>query len=216
MKNFKMLDEEKGSLMTLIIMLVMASVVALFYFVLKKASPVIIIVMFLLGIYLVVIPNFCTLFYKLHGKKAGLEKWIPFYNETLAMTPANANITLVSILILIISISLCVINPDLFGNILPESILLRYSEYALRSLVIAIMINGIVTGVGLSSVYLSLNKIHNNFYAKKRKKMSKVVTPLVVVLCYLPIVRGIVFILMYTQLNRLVVINKVKIKFKEK
>ena len=151
-----------------------------------------------------VIPQICKLYYKANGAEAGVDRFIPFYQELCLFSPKIAKATLVAMIATGVPFVILAL-PTGMKTFLPEAVLLNYGNYCMRFGIVAIVAESILVGTGFASVFRGIKQMLAELSPSFAKTSN--VEYVYYVLLFIPLIRCISLVSFFDKLNKLVTIN---------
>lgn len=155
--------------------------------------------------YFVIQPRVCNLYYKANGVNAGLDRFIPFWNDVMVFEGIDAILALISYILVMISIGIFFIPIETVGSFLGERIMLNYGVYTIRLCAVMLIINTIIVGIGYLHMTMQVKRMHTELVGKVSKYFFT--NPIMYVLMFFPLIRVVTLTCLLNVLNKLVTFN---------
>lgn len=207
--------KDKNSLLTLLYMGGLIGLAALFLFLGKQIKNVLLPFGVLLAIQqLYVIPKFVEKYRMLYGYETGFVKFIPVYNETLALSPLYANSYLVLSGLVILSLLGVFIDPNLVAKILPNEAVMNFSNMAIYCFILLVIILSAMRGIGYCKLVYDIQNQNENYTGVETNlwDMTNIVSYVTV---FIPGMRVLGLMYQLSTLTKLVDINNYVVGFEE-
>lgn len=154
--------------------------------------------------YFIIQPRLCRLYYEANNSKAGIGRFIPFWNEIMMFKSSNAIATLVSYATLALSIVVFFIPIEFIGNLFGDKIMLNFGVLMIRVIAVLIVVNCICVGIGFMNVGTKIRRMHAEFTDGGHQFATG---SLATILLFIPIVRVVILAGYMNLLIKLVVLN---------
>lgn len=195
-------DKDQLSILLFIIAFIAITLVSIFGTQYIPTEMIIIAIIALKFLYLQ--PTVVSMFYKAHGQKAPITRFIPVYNEIMVLPEKNAVALLISYVLLGVSVALLFVPSEFILNILGERVALNYGVTVIRVIAFLFIANMIIYTISMCNFMRTIEGIYKKFLSMESVVLFKFYLK---VLLLFPIIRIVPLITIYNKLFTLSKLN---------
>lgn len=159
--------------------------------------------------YVVLLPRADRLYYQVHESQIGCSRFIPIWNEISIFSGKWAIISLISYVLVALSALALFVPSSFLADYLGEFVMFRWYTVVFRIIIMLVMCNAVITGIGYFNVQKAVNRIHSDMLASTARLSFW--EYLLYILYFIPVIRVIPVVYLVDRLNKIVVLNEYKI-----
>ena len=115
--------------------------------------------------YVVLLPRADKLYYQVHESQIGCSRFIPIWNEISIFSGKWAIMSLISYVLVALSALALFVPSSFLADYLGEFVMFRWYTVVFRIIIMLVMCNAVITGIGYFNVQKAVNRIHSDMLA---------------------------------------------------
>lgn len=197
-------SKDRNQILILGFILLFVAITALFIIGTTKIPVEVIVLTSVVLKFLVLQPAIVSMYYKVHDMNVSRTRFIPIYNEIMILPGSNAIALLLSYVAIVIAIGLLFVPIDFIMNVFGEYLAFNYGTFIVRMIVVFLLVNMIIYTTAMCKLMKNIEDIYRKFINSTNSKIFKVYFK---ILLFLPFIRIVPLVEVYSRLYTLVKLN---------